>query len=45
MVNGGLDTKYQSCSKLRLDGGVGSSMWNTHSDWPGTLGDLISVHM
>ena len=35
MVNDGSDTKYQdtkyqSCSELRLDGGVGSSMGSTH---------------
>ena len=30
MINDGSDTKYQSCSELRLDGGVGSSMGSTH---------------
>ena len=47
MVNDVSDTKYQSCSELRLDGGVGSSISGEHSlsDWPGRLGDLISVHM
>ena len=47
MVNDGSDTKYQSCSELRLDGGVGSLKGGEHSlsDWPGRLGDLISVHM
>ena len=30
MVNDGSDTKYQSCSELRIDGGVGSSMGSTH---------------
>ena len=29
MVNDGSDAKYQSCSELRLDGGVGSSVGNT----------------
>ena len=47
MVNDGSDTKYQSRSELRLDGGVASSNNGEHSlsDWPGRLGDLISVHM
>ena len=42
MVNDGSDTKYQSCSELRIDGGVGSSMGSTQalSEWPGRLGDL-----
>ena len=30
MVNDGSDTKYQSCSEFRLDGGVGSSVGSTH---------------
>ena len=30
MVNDGSNTKYQSCSELSLDGGVGSSMGSTH---------------
>ena len=30
MVNDGSDTKYQSCSELRLDGGVGSLTGSTH---------------
>ena len=39
MVNDGSDIKYQSCSELRLDGGVGSSISgeNSLSDWPGRL--------
>ena len=47
MVNDGSATKYQSCSELRLDGGVGQFLNGEHSlsDFPGRLGDLLSVHM
>ena len=43
MVNDSSDTKYQSCSELRLDGGVGSSMGSTHCVTG--RGDLVSVQL